>query len=44
MSNLLSRALSGLVALPLVALLILWDRRIAFGGIMAVCSTIGMLE
>jgi phosphatidate cytidylyltransferase len=44
MSNLLSRALSGLVALPLVALLILWDRRIAFGGIMAVCSIIGMLE
>lgn len=44
MSNLLSRALSGLVALPLVALLILWERRIAFGGIMAVCSTIGMLE
>jgi len=32
------------VALPLVGALILWERRIAFGGIMAVCSIIGMLE
>lgn len=44
MSNLLSRALSGVVALPLVGMLILWERRIAFGGIMTVCSIIGMLE
>jgi phosphatidate cytidylyltransferase len=43
-SNLLSRALSAIVALPVVGLLILWERRIAFGGIMAVCSIIGMLE
>jgi phosphatidate cytidylyltransferase len=44
MSNLLKRALSGLVALPLVTLLILWERRIAFGGIMLVCSILGMRE
>jgi phosphatidate cytidylyltransferase len=44
MSNLASRALSGAVALPLLTLLILWERRIGFGVLILVCSFIGMRE
>lgn len=44
MSNLASRALSGAVALPLLTLLILWERRIGFGVLILVCSLIGMRE
>ncbi|HEY4186659.1 MAG TPA: phosphatidate cytidylyltransferase [Polyangia bacterium] len=44
MSNLASRALSGVVAIPLLTLLILWERRIGFGVLILVCSLIGMRE
>jgi len=44
LSNLASRALSGVVAIPLLALLILWQQRIGFGVLVFVCSLIGMRE
>jgi len=44
LSNLASRALSAVVAIPLLALLILWQHRIGFGGLVFVCSLIGMRE
>jgi len=44
LSNLASRALSGVVAIPLLVLLILWHRREGFGGLVFVCSYIGMRE
>ena len=44
MSNLLSRALSGVVAIPLLAALILWEQRLGFGLLILVCSVIGMRE
>lgn len=44
LSNLASRALSGVVAIPLLTLLILWQQRLGFGVLVFVCSFIGMRE
>jgi phosphatidate cytidylyltransferase len=44
MSNLVSRVLSGVVAIPLLAALVLWEQRLGFGLLMLVCSLIGMRE
>ncbi|MES1157707.1 MAG: phosphatidate cytidylyltransferase [Haliangium ochraceum] len=44
MSNLLSRLLTAAVAIPLLVALILWRQRLGFGGLLVVCSTLGMVE
>jgi phosphatidate cytidylyltransferase len=44
MSNLVSRVLTAVVAIPLLAVLILWDQRLGFGALVMVCSAVGMLE
>lgn len=44
MSNLGRRVLSGVVALPLLVALVLWERRWAFGALMIVVSGLGMRE
>jgi phosphatidate cytidylyltransferase len=44
MSNLVRRVLSAVVAIPLLAILILWAPRWAFGGLVVLCSALGMRE
>lgn len=44
MSNLLSRVLTAVVAVPLLIALILWKQRLGFGGLLFVCSALGMSE
>ena len=44
MSNLVSRALSGVVAIPLLTALVLWEQRLGFGLLILLCSLIGMRE
>ena len=44
MSNLVRRVLTAVVAIPLLAALILWDRREGFGTLVLLCSALGMRE
>jgi phosphatidate cytidylyltransferase len=44
MSNLVSRVLTAVVAIPILVALILWDQRLGFGGLVILCSAVGMLE
>lgn len=44
MSNLASRALTAVVAIPLLAALILWKERLGFGALVFVCSVLAMRE
>jgi len=44
MSNLAKRALSGVVAIPLLVVLVLWRQPLGFGTLVAVCALVGMLE
>ena len=44
MSNLAKRVLSGVVAIPVLVALILWDRREGFGLFMVLMSALGMRE
>jgi CDP-diglyceride synthetase len=44
MSNLVRRVLTAVVAIPLLAGLILWDRREGFAVLVLVCSALGMRE
>lgn len=44
MSNLVSRVLTAVIALPLLTALILWDQRLAFGALMVLCSLLAMGE
>ncbi|MBC8132383.1 MAG: phosphatidate cytidylyltransferase [Deltaproteobacteria bacterium] len=44
MSNLVSRVLTAVVAIPLLAALILWDQRVGFGVLVILCAGLGMSE
>jgi len=44
MSNLASRALTAVVAIPLLAALILWNQRLGFGALVFACSALAMRE
>ena len=44
MSNLASRALTAVVAIPLLAALILWSHRLGFGVLVMLCAALGMGE
>ena len=44
MSNLVSRVLTAVVAIPPLVALILWDQRLGFSCLVVACSAIGMME
>jgi hypothetical protein len=44
LSNLASRVLTAVVALPPLVLLVLWDVRPAFGALVMVCAGVGLFE
>jgi phosphatidate cytidylyltransferase len=44
MSNLVSRVLTAVVAIPLLGAVVLWERRIGFGALVVLCSLVGMRE
>jgi phosphatidate cytidylyltransferase len=44
MSNLVSRALTAIVAIPPLVALILWDQRLGFGALVMICSALAMRE
>ncbi len=44
MSNLVSRVLTAVVAIPPLVALILWDQRLPFGALVVLCSAVGMME
>lgn len=44
MSNLASRALTAVVALPLLVALILWEERLGFGALVVAAAAVGMAE
>ena len=44
MSNLASRVLSAVVAIPILVALILWHQRLGFGALVFACSALGMRE
>jgi phosphatidate cytidylyltransferase len=44
MSNLVSRVLTAVVALPVLTALVLWRERTGFGALVILCSALGMLE
>src|SRR5689334_5560086 len=44
MSNLVSRVLTAVVAIPLLAVLILWQNRFGFASLVVVCSALGLGE
>jgi phosphatidate cytidylyltransferase len=44
MSNLASRVLTAVVALPPLGALVLWDVRQAFGALVIVCAAVGLVE